>query len=380
MCADSQKSGRALGKLFKRVVETLIICVISFVLLEASLRIVPVFFSQISRSAFSEAKRIALSNTRVHNGFRGGTRIALPSAPSGDLLVVGDSIPFGTYVSEESTFPSRLSKKLGLSVINLGTGSQSPPEYNRMLEVGMRYHPKAVLYCIFANDFLYFPEPEIRPLSIDKVNASLSIDGGLFLERLQFLDYLVSAIKRVTNLSLTYQLYKLYQQRPSNVKSVFWKQGEVSFMFAPLSYWEGQISWKNQYVRRGVEINQELVTAAYQLTRSQNIELVVALIPSKEMVYGPLLGDLSPTIYSDSHHQTYRELSRRLGAKGIYVVDVTRYLRSLAMKNIALFHVIDGHLNERGHDEVANFLADPIKIRLLRTRRISALPSGLIQR
>lgn len=323
-------------------------------LVEGGVRLVPRVAGDPLRSLVEEAGRIPLSNTRVFGGFAGGTRRLLPPPAPADVLVVGDSMAFGTYVRESDTFAARLSAATGLRTVNLAVGSQAPPAYNRMLELGMRYRPRLALYCVFANDFRYAAPPVIRdPLSAAGQLGALPGDQELYVIALDGTEQVAAAIKRLTNLSRAYQLVKILRQPASSNAPVTWAHDGIRFMFAPVEYWDPQLAWSDPGVRDGLEIDVRLITAADRLAASRGVRLAVVLLPSKEMVYGPAVG---ARIYRDDHHRTYRELAARLTDAGIEAWDLTDVLRR-AGASAKLYHTVDGHLNEEGHRQVAAWLA-----------------------
>jgi hypothetical protein len=330
---------------FRWLRDLVAIAAVTLLLAELGLRALPWVVGDPLKSLIEEAGRIPLSNVRVYSGFSGGTRRLLPPTQAADVLVVGDSVPFGTYVREADTFPALLEKDTGKKVINLAVGSQAPPQYNRMVEIGLqRYSPKLLLYCIFANDFDYPSAPKE--------------DSELFLPELNTAERAAMLVKRLTNLSRLYQLRKLMQQPSVGFASVPWKDGDLSFMFAPAAYWDRLVGWDTPAVKEAVEINAGLAGAAKRLADGKASAFAAVLLPSKEMVYGPIAGD---RIYRDAHYETYRQLTARLEASGIRTVDMTGELQKAAHTRQKLFHTIDGHLNENGHRLIAAALGSAIR-------------------
>lgn len=337
--------------------------VTTFLLLEVALRLLPSFAREPLRSLVLEAGRIPLSNRRI---LPGGVQIFLPVLQHADILVVGDSFPFGTYVDGKHTFPSRLAERLQVMVANLAVASQSPPAYNRMLEIGSRYHPKLVLYCLFANDFNYGSEFEARSISSENANKTLPGDAELFVTEPSAQQRLGIALRHLTNLSLSYQLYKLLQQPAQKVPSVEWRKDVIYFKFAGRGYWDNWVGWQTPQVQEGTRFNVRLMAQAFQRVHGLASHLLVVLQPSKEMVYAPFVGDLAASIYDESHYETYVRVAEMLGREHIPYVDLTPELRRVAAESPQpLYHAIDGHWNERGHDEVARILASYIQKELM---------------
>jgi hypothetical protein len=332
----------------------LALCGVTLLLTEVGLRLLPNFLPQPQASFFSEAARIPLTNARTY----GGNSILLPEVSKADILVLGDSVPFGTYVRSEEAYPACLGRLAGKSVVNLGVPSQAPPEYNRMLEVGARYQPSLVVYCIFANDFAYANLPGARELSAARTHTHLPDDRRLFVEKGDSADCLRAVRQAITNPLLSIQLLKLTAQPFQKVKHVPWRRGELCYNFASKEFWN-LVSYDNPDVRAGVEANVRLCQAALRFCQSMGAKLHVILIPSKEMVYGPWV-EVGPEIYDASHHRTYREFQARVRAREVPCTDLTSKLREVARDGKQLYFTIDGHFNEYGHSVVARLLQEEV--------------------
>jgi hypothetical protein len=244
-----------------------------------------------------------------------------------------------------------------MSVVNLAVGSQAPPEYNRMLEVGARYHPARVLYCVFANDFTHDVSHAV-PLSIENTYTRNASDKNLFLEDLSVSDRIYSLRKHISNLFLSFQIFKLRQQPMQKLNHVFWRDKDTDrfFAFAPKDFWREQVSYDSARVRAGVEYNVKLIQEADRFCKTWGGKLKVALFPAKEMVYGPLL-DVGEQVYDDSYSETYRALANGLKACAIPCLDLTPELRVAAKRGQRLFFSIDGHFDEGGHEKLAELLS-----------------------
>lgn len=327
----------------------------SMILFEVFLRTCSFLLPEPIRSTVEEAGRTSLCNTRMFDG----TAILLPKLKEAQVVVVGDSFPFGTYVRANNTFPAQLAEQTGLTVANLGVGSTAPPEYNRMAEVGMRYSPSLLVYCLFANDFNVGPCPEGgRELKSENAGKHHPGDVRLFRREKTIQMRLQIFRKNLTNLSLLLQLAKLRRQ------PIFQNRDQVPqrvnghyFVFAGTNYWESQVSWDEPSARASTESNIALIQRVNELAAKSQCSLLVVLIPSKEMVYGPLT-EAGTRIYSALHHRTYQELESRLEAVGIPCLDLTPQLRASAKSGAPLFLSIDGHLDENGHRRVALVLAE----------------------
>lgn len=72
------------------------------------------------------------------------------------IAIIGDSVPFGTGLSQEQTLPAALQQLLGdsIKVLNLGVPGYGLEEISRLLEIRWpQYQPEEVIYLLNFNDF-----------------------------------------------------------------------------------------------------------------------------------------------------------------------------------------------------------------------------------
>ncbi len=72
------------------------------------------------------------------------------------IAILGDSVPFGTALSQEETLPAALQRLAGdsLKVLNFGTPGYGLEEISRFLEIHwQQYRPQKVVYLLNLNDF-----------------------------------------------------------------------------------------------------------------------------------------------------------------------------------------------------------------------------------
>jgi hypothetical protein len=235
-----------------------------------------------------------------------------------------------------------------------------------MLEVGMRYRPKHALYAVFVNDFLPTAEP-VRDLSADNTFRDLPGDRHWFLpeagwsaltggERWQRL------VRGLTNPLYTFQvLLALRFPASESASSLPWRddKGGRYLVFAPSSYWDGALDWERPAVRAQVEKNRELVRRAKRFLEGQGVGLTVVLLPSKEMVYAPLV-PWGEKLVTPSHRKTLERFTSALRQDGVRLIDLREPLRRAAAGGKRLYFAIDGHFDESGHAEAARILSAQI--------------------
>ncbi len=135
-------------KLNRSVKNTIIITITVLLTLEISLRALPYFLKEPLKSHISDTQRYSLHCSRVCSKLNENwttKRILLPNKEKKDILVLGDSFPFGANVRYKDALPWLIQEYTNKKIANLGIGDTNPIHYNRMLEVGMRYDPDIIL-------------------------------------------------------------------------------------------------------------------------------------------------------------------------------------------------------------------------------------------
>ena len=303
-----------------------------------------------------ELKKYHFNNDRTL--FKSHSILLPDSTIKADLVTIGDSFTFGFSVDPESTFSYRLQELLGKRVINLGINGIGPIEYNRLVEVSLRYKPKLVIYSIFANDFLFCEELKIRKLSKINTYRRLINDENLFATSPPNTIY--SAIsnlfqKTLDSFFITRILIKnilgiLPRERP------YYEMIEGNpYVLLDKSYWDvalGGIECKKNNI---VNLT-NLVKEVKEFGDREKFKLVVLLIPSKEMVLGPLSSKKN-SISPDSYFELFEKLENILDRNNIHFINFTNDFQKLS-KVKKIYFSIDDHLNEEGHFETALIIKD----------------------
>lgn len=325
-----------------------IIALFSFVLTELALRALNHYEGEPTRGLITEAQRIGITSQRLNSK----RAIKLPENTDSDALFIGDSMTFGYYLNKNQAFPDLFGGLTKTTAINLGVPNTWPPQYNRMLEVGIRYEPEVVFYGLFANDFMYDEPVEIRDLQKDFAPLVMPQDHSLYFKHWSYKQAIRAWLKRWTDYLVILQLLKLRTQPFYVAKQFRSREKGNDYAFVSKEYWEPMLSWKNKLVQDGTALTIEAVKKAQAFSKSQNIRFVVTLIPSKEMVYGPY-SHLKDKIYDPAFDETYDHAAEGLRKYGIEVIDLREPLRAAAQRGEKLYFSIDGHLNEKGHLYVA---------------------------
>ena len=104
------------------------------------------------------------------------THEAIP--PGSTVLVLGDSISFGTGADKGEDYPSLLAKKSGWNVINAGVpGDTSADGLERLPVLLDEQAPKLVLIELGGNDFLHQTPPEQTSSNLKAILSQVKAKG-----------------------------------------------------------------------------------------------------------------------------------------------------------------------------------------------------------
>jgi hypothetical protein len=275
------------------------------------------------------------------------------------VVVVGDSFVFGTQVSIEDLFTSRLARLVGTPVLNLGVGSQGPCCYNHMLRFAVSrlpVPPKLMVYTVFANDFLEGP-------------CSAFAESDLFMwdDALRRNTLLRLRMKREWLLqhSLIYHLAKRHLtfgslQTGAAFTPVPYEKGSIRLLLAPVSWWLPQLDLQRPQVVQGLERTLGKIQEGHRIAARAGARFLVVLMPFKEQIYGPMLLANPGRVYSPSFDEAYDWIQHKSAASNIETVDLRHVFREQARRGGKLYWTLDGHLTPRGHEVTAAELASRI--------------------
>ncbi|TRZ94903.1 hypothetical protein D4R78_05040 [bacterium] len=341
---------------------------ISCFLAEAALRILAPLFSPSLRVFIEiEADGFRKSTQRVSRG----CQIILEDKDFNrrfDIIAVGDSMVFGSLIGKEDTFTSILNKESGLEVLNLWLPGYGPCDYNRMLDYmlgRLNNPPSLVLYFIFADD--------IGSGKCEVVGCRYATVDNLFIKESEYqanLGFKIRLIReKIFGRSILYQLFKrmlTFRQLQAGryFHPIYSKNGNLEFLFAPVSYWEPYLDLKQKKVRVELGYMLDKIKSASVMTEKAGSHLIVILMPFKEQIYLPLFINeklLPASVYVDFYNLTYDKLFSDIKKMGIQTIDLRPSFVRAAKENLKLFWSLDGHLTPDGHKVVARTLLDKLR-------------------
>jgi hypothetical protein len=279
-----------------------------------------------------------------------GFRNAEPWPKRADVVALGDSLTFGFGVSDGQSWVDLAGRALRTAVVNLALPGFGPLQQLRVYEAfGASLRPKIVLVGFFpANDF-WDTAKFIEWLSLE--------DGGNYL---LWRNFGVTghggrdAIRKRLQTSYLYSL--LWALRNPDTEeygrdAVVHETPDGRLLLVPST-----VRKTRERASPGRPEFEEALGALQELNRRVRADggrMVVLLLPSKEHVYLPLLGE--PV--DDSLVHVHRALERL----DLTYLDVTPRFRERAAAGDMLFFEVDGHPNERGYALIAEVVVQYLR-------------------
>lgn len=246
------------------------------------------------------------------------------------LVLLGDSMAFGYGASGGKDWPSLLRSRLpGAGLVNLGLIGSGPLQHERIYErFAARLRPEVVLLALFAGNDLDDDRAFARWLERGATGSYRRFRG----QGDRWLDYSLLGLAQRTHLFwFASDLAKTLRQR-SRGRTLELANGERLQLVLPRP--------------GGLDpADLERTLAAVERLRGRveatGGRFLVLLMPTKEEVYLPLLGETAPSPSA--------AVAARLAEMGVEALDLGAVLRERASRSgPALYFAIDGHPNPVG--------------------------------
>ena len=284
-------------------------------------------------------------------GFRNSKVVEDP-----ELIVLGDSYTEAGNVNEEDTYASRLSKKTGLSMRNLGvSGYTTPEELLVFLKHAEHTNPKVlVLQVAESNDIHeaaeYYgwvkagkPKYELLPIEGTRKDAW-----------------------RAT--SPTYALYQFFFPLKLNEHRFEGTQTDSNGKKYLVRFLQMPNRWMSPKDNVGWQVMTGSMIRFSEICAQRKIRLIVIMIPDKINVLGDVV-DLKPSsreLYESAYKLKPEEkLSAHLRLLSMNLrfefIDMTEKLKRGAQRGEIVYLPMDTHLAPAGHEIVASEVARKIE-------------------
>lgn len=318
-----------------------------------------------------------------------------------DIVALGDSNTYGSFVAREAAWPQLLADRTGVSVYNMGVGGYGPGQYFLQIEDALRLSPKLIIVALyFGNDFvdtfvLAQRNPEIRALASLTVSnrTAQSLETSEALQRLEremsrrsqcsevspsmanrkqpvpsatgrWLAHNVMLYALVSNLIATLREQLPAREMPAlstastgNCANFAGGKWRTSFN---VPYVSAALDKRDPRIELGFEISRTALERIHRRVRADGGELLLVLLPTKESAFWDKIA--KPERFAGLRELVAEEarwrvqLTDALRKQDVPILDLLPALRDAPVQ--PYFENTDGHPNEAGHRLIADVIAD----------------------
>lgn len=257
-------------------------------------------------------------------------------------VVIGDSYASCASVPMEACWVEGLEQRTGQDWANLGVVGYSPQQEARMLaRYGLPLQPKVVVWVFFANDLN-------DAWRFDQFGSGAAQEGQFW--RNPVLSWLARH-------STVYNLGAFFWYNRALFYNLVTFEDKTSPRDSNLVWWLTYTDLTIPEVADGLRLTQQAILEARQqvLAQDEKSKFVVVIFPYREQIYAS--ASLHPQL--DQLNQTLAHFCRQ---NNLTCIDLTSTLRERATHEAnPIYFRKDIHLNERGNEITAEFLAEDLK-------------------
>ncbi len=325
------------------------------------------------------------------NGFR---NLFVPQQV--DIVALGDSQTYGSGVPLESAWPQQLARLSDFTVYNMAYGGYGPTHSIVLLDEAIRLHPKLVIEAFYAGNDLHDSYSYVYDRN--QLTWLKSVDEAIQRQ--------LQGIKGPERLTNEVERPVLYPKSDvTNIRKWFSKNSRLYGLFSAVTrsigsadkIWESRKQYaaeRNYYVYEddqfrtilrptlrlyaldladprileGRNICRKAIKALRERTQSKDIDFILLLIPTKELVFKELV--LRDPSRMTSEYQRLIENEEAfwaatkefLDVRSINWVDALPALRQCLEEGDQPYPITqDGHPNAAGHEAIAKLVLARIR-------------------
>jgi lysophospholipase L1-like esterase len=258
-----------------------------------------------------------------------------------DIVVVGDSMVFGYGVADDEGWVALLDRALpDARVVNLGLINAGPQQYQRIYaRFGRAFGPRLVILMLFpgndpTDDLRFTTWLEAgRPAAYGTWRPPGKGEAGLLAwARARAQDSYLASTLQAARRALRSHYHGYTHEFPDGRR----------VRLAPAAYLgNADLARPDSPV---FPTSIQAVMALRDMARADGADFLVAVLPTKEEVYLPLLGKPVPDLVGP--------FVRELEARGVRPLDLTPALQARALDE-PLYFEVDGHPNAAGYAVIA---------------------------
>lgn len=314
-------------------------------------------------------------------GFRNG---AIPK--SVDIVAIGDSHTFGNYAKMDESWPYVVGRLRNVKVYNMALGGYGPNQYYHLLKTkALPLKPKTIVCGLYMGDDFenafrvtygldYWSYLRELPADVQasaniwerqqqpgwnrKLRTWLSRHSVVY--KLVFHGPLLGRIKgnfQIENASRLYDSTATLIIKEKNIAEAFLPKGIL-----------GRLDQEKEGVREGMRITFKLLKEMDQLCREKNIQFLVAIIPTKEMVFSEFLEHDSKQPLRDvidrliaNERKAREKLFSFLRESNIRHVDTLPALQHSVENELYARTAVDMHPNHNGYKVIAEAISSALE-------------------
>jgi len=319
--------------------------------------------------------RVLLPGTAGYDewGFRN------PRVPDkADIVAIGDSHTFGNTAKIDESWPHVLGQLTGRDVYNMGMGGYGPNQYYHLLKTkAFSLKPRIIICGLYMGDdfenafsityglshWAYLRQLPAQKVNFDIWDAPSSPSWHkkvrVWLSHHSVIYMLVFHGPLFGRIIGDFQIRNASQLYEGHATSLVIPERNISEAFLP----EGilrRLDQENESVREGMRITFKLLQEMNEMSRQHGIQFIVAVIPTKEMVFSDYLehndklnlGDVIDKLIANerlAREKTFEFLS----ASGIGYVDTLPALKQSLDQGLYAHTAADMHPNKNGYRVIA---------------------------
>ena len=310
-------------------------------------------------------------------GFRNARR-----PETADIVCIGDSMTYGVIVPASESWPVILTKLSGESVYNMGLGGYGPIQYLYLLQnLAVKLRPRTVIVGFYFGNDLFDTYNMVRSnkhwSNYKNVGTANLAQGGELIWPRKTGKFLGGLRDWLSRHSIVYVLVtqrsifdfirdrEITTQGGSNSDIVRYRdeKHQVDFNLA-IRF----LNLRDPRLQNAMQVTGHIMSDIQGIAEKKGMRLIIALIPTKERVYGKLIQQAG---YREKYPQLADTLDQEDRAR-VWMINLLRQLRietvdllpalEAAVSDHDLYPRADPHPNNYGTRVIAQAIDDYLKV------------------
>lgn len=305
-----------------------------------------------------------------------------------DIIAIGDSQTYGNAATMDDSWPYALGRQLGRHVYNMGLGGYGPNQYYELLKTkALALKPRMVICGLSVTDDFdnafhltygldYWAYLRVLPgVKVDfdtwgtgpAPTPSLQKEIRAWLSQHSVIYQLVVHAGLGNRLNGEIQIRNAAELYPGMATSLIIPEKHIEEAFQPTENLHG-LDQDRESVREGMRITFDLLKDMNEICRKNDIQFVVVVIPTKEMVFSQYLeqnpkiplSDVVGRVLVNERLALDRTFKFLTDAKILYV-DPLPAMQKSAGQGLFTRSAGDMHPNKNGYRVIAETVAERLK-------------------